>query len=244
MTSLIQTTAALPFRAISKARHARAFHPQGFLCRGTWHIDRTSALTPDAKVLKAGTRLPCLVRVSRGAGLPESIGDFFGIAVRLQDAYGPDRHHDLLINSSADLPLLHHLFLPAPRWFAQSYSTVLPYRAGAGHFVIGLLPPDEEGPGPSLDAMRATVAAERATFGVGVAAPLGTWEPIGSLKLHDVLGPERGDVDFDPTIDGGGLVPATFLNRWRREAYRQSRKGRGAPEQPRLEPAPAPLPTP
>ena len=238
MTSLLQTAASLPFRALSAARGARAFHPQGFLCRGTWHIDRTSNRAPDAKVLQAGARLPCLVRVSRGAGLPEAVGDFFGIAVRLQDAYGPDRHQDLLINASVDLPVLHHLFLPAPRWFAQSYSTVLPYRAGAGHIVVGLEPPaGTVGPGPSLDAMRRAVAAGEVTFGVGVAGPLERWETIGSLRLHDPLTPQRGDVDFDPTICGGGLEPATWLNTLRREAYRQSRRGRGAPDEPRLEPA-------
>jgi hypothetical protein len=118
-------------------------------------------------------------------------------SVRLLDAYGPGLDQDLLINASADLPVAHNVFLPAPRWFAQSYSTCLPYRAGAGLVVVGLLPPDRRGPGPSLDAMRAALS--------------------------------NADVSFDPWNTGGGLLPATWLNRLRREAYRQSRLGRGAP---------------
>lgn len=236
MSSPLQTVFSLPFRALSAVRGARAFHPQGFLCRGTWTIERTSSRAPAAEVLRVGARHECLVRVSRGAGLPESVGDFFGIAVRLQDAYGEGRHQDLLINASVDLPLAHHVFLPAPRWFAQSYSTVLPYRAGAGLVVIGLVPPKRTGPGPSLEAMRRSIAAGDVTFEVAVAGPLERWEPIGTLRLHDPYSPTRGDVDFDPTISGGGLEPATWLNRLRSEAYRQSRKGRGAPDQPRMLP--------
>ena len=225
---MLRTVASLPFRLLSAARGARAFHPQGFLCRGTWSVDRTSPLAPGAAVLRAGAEHPCIVRLSRGAGLPEWLPDVFGISVRLQDAYGPGRHQDLLINSSADLPGVHHVFLPAPRWYSQSHSTCLPYRAGAGLVVIGLMPPGGSGPGPALDAMR-TEVARGTTYGIGVAAPLGRWQPIGTLALREPLGPEAGDVDFDPWNTGGGLVPATWLNRLRREAYRQSRLGRGAP---------------
>jgi hypothetical protein len=122
--------------------------------------------------------------------------------------------------------VLHHLFLPAPRWFAQCYSTCLPYRSGDGPFLIGLLPPAERGPAPPLAAMRAAVRAGVA-FRIAVCAPLGRWRPIGVLQLGDPLPSEAPDVDFDPWNTGGGLVPATWLNRIRREAYRQSRLARG-----------------
>jgi hypothetical protein len=225
---VLRTVASLPFRALAAARGARAFHPQGFLCRGTWTVERTSPLAPGAQVLQAGAEHPCIVRLSRGAGLPEWLPDVYGISVRLEDAYGPGRHQDLLINSSADLPVVHHVFLPSPRWYGQSHSTCLPYRAGAGLVLIGLQPPRRRGPEPSVDAMRAEVA-RGTSYGIAVAASLGRWEPIGTLALRDPLAPEFGDVDFDPWNTGGGLVPATWLNRWRREAYRQSRLGRGAP---------------
>ncbi len=225
---MLSSVAALPFRALSALRGARSFHPQGFLCRGRWSVDRTSPLAPGAQVLRAGAGHPCIVRLSRGAGLPEWLPDVFGISVRLEDAYGPGRHQDLLINSSADLPVVHHVFLPAPRWYSQSHSTCLPYRAGDGLVVLGLQPPRRPGPGPSLDAMRAEVA-RGTSYAIAVAAPLGRWEPVGTLELFSPLGPQAGDVDFDPWNTGGGLVPATWLNRWRRDAYRQSRLGRGAP---------------
>ena len=232
MASLVERAVAMPFRAGTALRGARVFHPEGFLCRGTWEIDERSPAAPEAAALQPGARYDVTARVSRGAGFPQALPDFFGIAVRLVDAYGAGRHQDLLINSSSGLPVLHHLFLPAPRWFAQTYSTCLPYRAGGPPFLIGLLPPPDRGPGPPLRAMRATVAAGVA-FGVAVCAPLGRWARVGTLSLREPLLATAGDVDFDPWNSGGGLVPATWLNRLRREAYRQSRVARGRPASPR-----------
>ncbi len=225
MATPVERAVALPFRLGSTIRRARIFHPEGFLCRGTWTIEAALPVAGDAEVLRGGVRHDVIARVSRGAGLPESLPDWFAVAVRLVDAYGPGRHQDLLINASSGLPVLHHLFLPAPRWFAQSYSTCLPYRAGDGLFLIGLLPPPERGPEPSLAAMRAAVTREM-TFGIALATPLGRWRRTGTLRLREPL---PGDLDFDPWNTGGGLVPAGWLNRLRREAYRQSRIGRGRP---------------
>jgi hypothetical protein len=226
MPSLVERAVALPFRAGSALRRARIFHPEGFLCAGEWSIERTSPLAPRATVLQAGARHEVLARVSRGAGLPDAVPDFYAVAVRLLDAYGPGAHQDLLINASSGLPVLHHLFLPAPRWYSQTYSTCLPYTAGAAPFVIGLQPPPEPGPGPPLGAMRAAVAAGT-RFSIAVAPSLGRFEAVGTLALHTPRA--SGDVPYDPWNTGGGLEPATWLNRLRREAYAQSRRGRGLP---------------
>jgi len=225
MPTLVERAVALPFRAGSTLRGARIFHPEGFLCDGEWAIERGSPIAPGAEALRAGARHRVLARVSRGAGLPDTLPDFYAVAVRLVDAYGPGAHQDLLINASSGLPVLHHLFLPAPRWYAQTYSTCLPYRAGAGLFVLGLLPPAERGPGPSQGAMRAAVAAGVA-FGIALAPPFGRFSRVGTLRLHSPH-PEGDDTPYDPWNTGGGLEPATWLNRLRREAYAQSRRGRG-----------------
>jgi hypothetical protein len=76
--------------------------------------------------------------------------------------------------------------------------------------------------------MRAAVDGGVA-FGIAVAGPFGRWSRVGTLRLHDPIPSSAGDVDFDPWNTGGGLTPATWLNRIRREAYRQSRRGRGRP---------------
>ncbi len=50
------------------------------------------------------------------------------------------RHQDLLLVTSADLPLVHHIFLPADDVQKRPYTSSLPYRAGADTFLVGALP--------------------------------------------------------------------------------------------------------
>ncbi len=217
---------SLGFRALSAARGSRIFHPQGFCCGGTWTIEQRTRLSGDAPALQPGARFDVEARVSRGAGLPEAIGDIYGIAVRVRDAGGPGRDQDVLANASLDLPLVHHVFLPAPHWYAQAYSTCLPYDAGAGQVVLGWLPPAGRTVGPGLDAMRGEVRGGHATFGIGIArAPLGRFTRVGTLRLDRLL--PATDLSFDPVAHtGGGLEPTGLLNRLRGPAYRASQRGR------------------
>lgn len=223
-----------PFWALSAVRHTRGVHPQGVLCRGTLEIHHASDHAPGAALLQPDGPREVLARFSRMAGLPESVGDVFGLAVRVPDAYGPGAHQDLLCNTSLDLPAAHRVFLPAARWFAQPYSTCLPYDAGAGPVVLGWLPPDG-GPGPSVRELRERLSqAGGVTFGVGVAGPLQRFHRIGELRLDRPVDPAQGDLDFDPVrFTGGGLRPVGALNRARSSVYRRSRAGRGAPATPR-----------
>ena len=88
-----------------------------------------------------------IVRLSRGVGLPKPLPDVLGLAVRIVDAHGPNRHQDLLLVTSVDAPVLHHLILPGPLGsYGQSYSSVLPYRLGDRLALVGALPrrPDFE----------------------------------------------------------------------------------------------------
>lgn len=227
-----------PFGAVARLRGARAVHPQGFLCRGTWSIDTALAITEGVPALGPGARFDVVARPSRGAGLPQRIGDFLAIAVRLVDANGPGRPQDLLMNSSVDVPVLHHAFLPAPRWFAQSYSTCLPYAVPGGALLIGLLPPAERGPDPSLDGLRERVS-RGVTFGVAIAEPLGRWQRIGELRLDELTDAAAGDIDFEPVVNTGpSLSPApAWLQRMRSAAYASSRRGRAAPRRPRVTPS-------
>ena len=86
MTSRVESAIAIPFRVGSALRGARVFHPEGFLCRGSWEIEAESELAGEAEILRVGARHDVIARLSRGAGLPDRLPDFFGIAVRLVDA--------------------------------------------------------------------------------------------------------------------------------------------------------------
>ncbi|HSO97804.1 MAG TPA: hypothetical protein VLP43_02925, partial [Solirubrobacteraceae bacterium] len=52
--------------------------------------------------------------------------------------------------SSADRPVLHHVFLPATDVQQRPYTSALPYRAGSELFLVGVLP-DRRSPRPGGD---------------------------------------------------------------------------------------------
>lgn len=225
MPSVVTRLAGLPFAALAAARGSRPFHPQGLVARGTWRIDRDLEPAAGAAVLRAGTEHDALIRLSRGVGLPGSIPDIYGIAVRIRDVGGPGREQDLLFNTTIDAPVLHHLLVPARSWFGASYTTSLPYRAAglAPQFLVGLVPP-KEGTGPSVGALRGRLIVEPVTFSVAVAPLNGRWRRIGALTVEEEV--PGADPAFTPDNDDGGLVPAGLLHRWRRAAYRESQRAR------------------
>lgn len=219
------------FRAGAALRGSRIFHPQGAVFAGRWRAERAHWRLAGAEILQPGFEHEALVRLSRGAGLPGRLPDILGAAIRLPDVYGPGRHQDVLVNTTIDAPILHHLLLPSPGWFAQSYTTSLPYRAGGGpRVLLGLLPPTSEPePGPSLEALEARVRRRPIAFGIAVASLEGRWERVGTLEIRERAA-EHDAMRFDPWQTGGGLRPAGMLNALRKAAYRGSR--RGAPHSP------------
>ncbi len=209
----------------------RIFHPDGVALEAELHVVGEGG--HGAPLLDAPGRHPAVVRLSRGAGLPDALPDTLGLAVRLCDVHGPGRHQDLLMNTSADAPLAHHLILPAPGgWFAQSYSSVLPYRVGGALRLFGALPvspppPAAGAPRGSLRELDAALARGGVAFDLALAPLGGRLAPVGRLVLGARLPAHVAEeIRFSPWHTGGGIRPAGPLQGTRRPAYRGSQRGR------------------
>lgn len=199
-------TVAPIWAALSRLRGARIFHPDGVAHAATLAVPGW-----------AGTGTPlfdqpgehrCTVRLSRGVGLPRPLPDTLGLAIRVEDAHGPRRHQDFLMNTSIDAPLLHHLILPgvAP---GQSYSSVLVYRVGRRLRLVGAVP------------------RGRGAFDLALAPLDGRWTPVARLTLGERLPDEIAErIRFNPWHTGGGIRPFGPLQRLRRQAYPGSQRGR------------------
>ena len=81
-----------------------------------------------ARLLNEPAEHEAVVRFSRSVGLPRPLPDLLGMSIRVPDAYGDARHQDLLLVTSADLPIVHHVFLPAgtPPVFEQEVAPGTP----------------------------------------------------------------------------------------------------------------------
>src|SRR5688572_2465412 len=88
------------FGTASFVRRARTFHPDGRAFQAT--VDVVGDRSPGGdQGFGAGGRRRAIVRLSRGAGTPEPLPDFLGLAVRILDAHGVGSHQDVLLVSSA-----------------------------------------------------------------------------------------------------------------------------------------------
>ena len=208
--------------AVAAVRRGKAVHPHGAVHRATLHVPGAPAAPEAARLFSEPGEHEALVRFSRSVGLPRPLPDLLGMAIRVLDAYGPDRHQDLLMVTSVDLPVAHHMFVPAGDVQQRVYSSSLPFRAGDERFLVGALPrPDSPRPDgdDELDRLRRAAATGRLRFDVAVARLGGRFRPVAELHVGEPLGPELDALRFNPFNAGGGMEPTGTLNRWRAAAY-------------------------
>jgi hypothetical protein len=211
------------FRSLSRARGKRGFHPFG-----AGFSARLSPVSEEAAGAGAlGEEREVLVRLSRALGLPEWLPDPCGLAIRAPDAYGPGRHQDLLMVSSARPPGGRHALLPSRGFGDLPYSTVLPYRLRGETVLFGARARTRR-PGPKLADLRERDVGGL-EFALEVAGLSGGWRPLATLTLGERLPPAQTErLGFKPTNTGGGLELVGLLNRLRGPAYGASQEGRAA----------------
>lgn len=211
------------FKGLSRWRGKRIFHPQG--------VGFSARLTPvGSGVGAAALDAPSepIVRLSRSLGLPEPLPDPCGLAFRIPDAYGPGRHQDMLLVSSARPPLARHAILPARGFLDRPYSSLLPYRLNGDLVLLMARGMGGDGKGPLLADLQER-AAGALEFELGTATLTGSWRPAAKLTLGERLPVGEAErLGLDPTNTGGGLELAWWLNRLRGPSYQASQEGRAS----------------
>ena len=225
MANAIGTTVGGVLAALAAARRGKAVHPHGVVYSGRLLIAGDATAPRQAGLLTQPAEHEAIVRFSRSVGVPRPIPDLLGMSIRLPGVHGPGRHQDFMLVTSADLPLAHHVFLPATDVQQRPYTSSLPYRAGDDLFLVGALP-DPGSPRPSgddeFDRLDAAAATGRLRFRFAVAAMMGRFTPVGELWIGERLSGELDALRFNPFNTGGGLAPAGSLNGARDRAYKLS----------------------
>jgi hypothetical protein len=194
---------------VAALRRGKAVHPKGVVHEATLSIDGSRAAPAGVDFLQRPAEHPAVVRVSRSIGLPRPLPDLLGLSVRVPHAHGEDRHQDFLLITSADLPVLHHVFLPATEVDQRPYSSSLPFRGDDGLYLIGAVP------------------RSFGDFDFSVASLGGRFEPVGRLRVGGRLPDDLDALCFNPWNTGGGVEPAGSLNQMRDRAYRWSQTAWG-----------------
>lgn len=186
---------------IAGLRRGKDFHPHGVVCDAQLSVAGAAVAPPAAELLSEQGEHRAVVRFSRAVGLPRPIPDLLGMAVRVLDAYGPGQHQDFLLVSSADHPVLHHVFLPTTDVQQRPYTSALPYRAGSELFLVGALP-DHRSPRPDGDdefkRLELAAGTGQLRFQLAVASPAGRFQPVAELHIGMPLSAHADALRFNP----------------------------------------------
>ena len=211
----LSTASAGLFAGLSFLRRKRVFHPNGQTYSGHVRFQATSFDLPFVG------RHDVVVRLSRGAGLPEPLPDLYGIALTI-----PGLGQDLLFATSGGGVAGRHALLPTTGFFRLPFSTILPYDHEGTLVVFGARATDDlRGVGQQqMKDLGSYAAAGRLRFDLTVSrAGSGSSERFGHLAIDSGF---DGDVKFNPWNTHPRLRPAGRLNRMRRESYATSQAAR------------------
>jgi hypothetical protein len=211
--------------ALAAVRRGKAFHPDGVVYDARLSIAGAPAAPQAAELLSRGGEHRAIARFSRAVGLPRPIPDLLGLSLRVPNAYGSGWHQDFLLVTSADYPLLHHIFLPARDVQQRPYTSSLPYRAENDLFLVGAVAQPSSpraGGRDEFERLEAAASTGRLAFDIVVARITGRFRPVGSLHIGRRLPHEVDALRFNPWNTGGGMEPAGWLNGARDRAYRLS----------------------
>lgn len=184
---------------------AKPLHPRGRVRKACLY---RTGLEPmlGVEFLDAAGIDEVLVRESRAVGLPHTLPDIHGLAIRVPN---PDGSHGDLLFATTGWGRLSRFVLTASRSpYGRPMSTLLPYRTDAGPVLLG-----------------ARAAGEQVVE-LACSVGDGPWRRFADLRLSDQDG--DGDISFDPVRHRlPGLEQYGWVERLREPAYDEARAARG-----------------
>lgn len=235
-----------PLHAVGRTYHARLEHlPAPRSAPAAADHEATPEATSDASGvpwIDDGRGLDGLVRFSRGAGLPRSLPDVQGLALRLDAPHGCT---DLLLASSGLRGPARFALVPRRSPLAGPATTLMPFHAARGPVVLAAeplvtdrtpWPPGDPDDAPAhrpdgAPAHDPLVGSRWRLLWSGAAGP---WRPFAELTVGEDAGPavDRG-TRFDPvTSTPPGLPSYRWARLVRVPAYRLAQL-LGRPRSPR-----------
>jgi hypothetical protein len=207
------------FGSLARITGSRPLHPLGVAFTASLSVD--DAALPGTRLFGRPAAWDARIRFSRGFGLPDPLPEILSVAIKVPDAYGAGRDHDLLLTATGRRPVVRHLFVPGRSHLDRFYSSVLPFTAGGEAVFFGAAPRDTAPvPGGDLDELVATAARHALELELLVATATSPWRRIGSVRAgRRLTDEEESALAFNSDSTGGGIAPAGAINRIRGGAY-------------------------
>lgn len=219
--SLLVRALAAPFGLGSAVRHAKLFHPKGIVLRGT--LERIAA---DGAGLPVGSADDVLVRLSSALGLPRSVPDVAGLAMRLPPTDLADSAWDILLASAGRDVVTRCVPLPVGSFDSASYSSLMPLRHDGRNWWLraGVVSAPTL---PTLESISDAVLFRPLVIELEQSPGTDDYQPLARLSLTSVDN-SGGQVSFDPVRRTPSSVRPgpEWLRSLRARAYLDSRRGR------------------
>lgn len=219
------------FKAVSHARRARTFHPRGDLVR----VSMQAIHPPDGPLGALGEELAGegLARFSNALWKSGRWPDALGCALAFLDEEGRPEQHLLMATIRRPWTMPFAPFATKVRdYLANDYFAVSPFSAPRLPWMWLRLHPEARIPEPPAktrrELLRRQVEQGRTLTLEASNDPWGQWTPFLRLTMTELLVGDPPRFEFDPFLDGRGLVPRGFVHALRRGAYQGSRAGRAA----------------
>ncbi|GAB4100744.1 hypothetical protein [Sinomonas halotolerans] len=218
-TSALGRLFAAGFAAVKAVRPDRPIHPQGVLLSGALEVAGGPA--SGIALLDSPGITPVTARLSRSAGFPPGWPDVIGLALRLDT---DDGAADLLLASTGwrvpgRFALTMHRTAGAAR-----LTSLMPYRGSNGPVLLGARTAGTDPGAPGRFRPDARWDLELLW-----AAPRGSWQRCGTLRLAPVLDAggrvQDTPLRFDPLLN---VLPGAGTYAWtralREHSYRLARR--------------------
>lgn len=180
-------------RAASAVRGERVIHAKGAAYEGELTL-LAGAENLAVPLVKGRLNRPVLVRLSRGAGLPDALPDVLGLAIRIPDADGSGHPQDLMLATGGGSPLARRLLIPRWDYHRSTYTSLVSYEVGGRDLVVAALPHD-------------------GGFRLATAEGGAAWTPFAEVRIGAPLPEDRGRLlSFSIRNDAGGFRVG---GRWR-----------------------------
>lgn len=172
---------AAGFAALAHARGGRPLHPQGVLLEGA--LTRFGHGPPSGVswVDSAGEDF-VQARLSRSAGLPPSLPDILGLALRCP---ADGRRVDVLMASTGLGTISRWVPTLQRQLTGATLSTIIPLRGTRGPVLLGAILSHDQELGADLQGLARATPACPLTVTMLHARPRGRWHTFGHAALHN-----------------------------------------------------------
>ncbi|MER7796674.1 hypothetical protein [Microbacterium sp. NPDC096154] len=212
------------FSLLRRIRHPRPIHSRGLVLAGQATWMRDGAPSGIDWIDDVGEKpLEVTARLSRGIGLPDTLPDVLGLAIRFHLDDG--RPADVLLAATGIGFPSRFVLVPRRSATGATFGSLLPYRSARGPVLICARSVPARAFPADLGSLRRSLEQQPWHVRLYHSEPTGTWHPFAEVLLRPAAEQDSAQLRFDPVghpLPGSTIYP--WVRRVRQPSYRAAQR--------------------